>query len=83
MVEISRARKRECHWSIQQLDKIAKLRYGRTTPLFTSKAYLNVHPATDHTIHQKTNFDHATDVTSFITVEKNVTCETSLGRRNI
>jgi len=32
---------------------------------------LNVHPATDHTIHQKTNLDHAMDVTLFITVEEN------------
>ena len=33
---------------------------------------LNVQPATDHTIHQNTNSDHATDVTEFITAEKNV-----------
>ena len=33
---------------------------------------LNVQPATDHTIHQSTNSDHARDVTEFITVEKNV-----------
>ena len=33
---------------------------------------LNVHPATDHTIQQSTNLDHAKDVTVFITAEKNV-----------
>ena len=33
---------------------------------------LNVHPATDHMIHQSTNSDHAMDVTEFITAEKNV-----------
>jgi len=33
---------------------------------------LNVHPATDHTIHQSINSTHATDVTEFITAEKNV-----------
>ena len=33
---------------------------------------LSVQPATDHTIHQSTNLDHAKDVTEFITVGKNV-----------
>ena len=33
---------------------------------------LNVHPATDHTIHQNTNSDHAMDVIEFITAEENV-----------
>ena len=33
---------------------------------------LNVHFATDHTIHQSTNSLHAIDVTELITVEKNV-----------
>ena len=34
---------------------------------------LNVHPATDHTIHQNTNSTHAaTDVTESITAEENV-----------
>jgi len=33
---------------------------------------LNVHSATDHTIHQKTNLDHARDVIEFITAEENV-----------
>jgi len=33
---------------------------------------LNVHPVTDHTIHQSTNSDHANVATESITVEKNV-----------
>ena len=41
---------------------------------------LNVHPATDHTIHQSTNSDHAKDVTEFITAEENV--KWNIGRRS-
>ena len=33
---------------------------------------LNVHPASDHMIHQSTNSDHAMDVIEFTTAEKNV-----------
>ena len=33
---------------------------------------LNVQPAIDHTIHQKTNSDHAKDVTELFTAEENV-----------
>ena len=40
---------------------------------------LNVHPATDHTILQNTNSDHAKDVIEFITAEKNV--KRNIGRR--
>ena len=40
---------------------------------------LNVHPASDHTIHQNTNSDHARDVTEFITAEENV--KWNIGRR--
>ena len=41
---------------------------------------LNVHPASDHTIQQKTNSDHAMDVTVFITAEKNVKRNIGRGR---
>ena len=40
---------------------------------------LNVDPATDHTIHQSTNSDHAKDVIEYITAEKNV--KRNIGRR--
>ena len=39
-----------------------------------------MHPATDHTIHQKTNSDHATDATEFITAEENVKWNIGRGR---
>ena len=42
---------------------------------------LNVQPATDHTIHQSTNSDHAMDVTQFITAEENV--KRKIGRISI
>ena len=41
---------------------------------------LNVPPATDHTIHQNTNSDHATDATESITAEENV--KWNIGRRS-
>ena len=42
---------------------------------------LNVQPATDHMIHQKTNSDHATDATELFTAEKNV--KWNIGRTSI
>ena len=41
---------------------------------------LNVHPASDRTIHQSTNSDHAQNVTEFITVEENV--KWNIGKRS-
>ena len=40
----------------------------------------NVHPATDHMIHQNTNLDHAMDATECITVEENVKRNIGRGR---
>ena len=44
------------------------------------QSLLNVRPASDHTIHQSTNLDHANDVTSFFTAEENVKRNIGRGR---
>ena len=68
MDESGRARRRE-------LTKLKEEQHPRS---FQNP--LNVHCATDHMIHQKTNSDHAKDVIEFITVEKNVKRNIGRGR---